>query len=467
MPRQEQSPTAPGPVSKPPLSPDGRRAKKREMDRMNQQRKRQRDREYLQQLQENVQLLQQDKASSLASRLMMQRDRDDQRLRRHRTRMLQIKGLINADLADLGQPEDGPRDDKSDTNALDPSLNSTVSPTVDSSLLLEATSPEPGPDSTFCPPAEKNDSLDALLAELSTPYDGEDDAVFWPPPILDAQAGAVESNSLPSSKPPLAARRSKTWRDIEQLISRTTAQSSASTIVGDTELDMHIIITAAAQGWTQFSQAVMVDARWSCLRELDEKYFAPNYSNVERLAVLTIASQTIGQDMMQQQTTTTTTTMGTCSSNILPPFIKPRPSQLAFPHSVIADCYVWPGFRERLSICHDYYTDVFLHATHTMFRFLWPYDFQDAFRSSSLTGLRHLSPRFLASMQDIRCWTMNSDFFQRWPDFRGDVPVSNPRPAPQPGLHTLWHAFQGRDETEADQDAASDETCFGVWVGGV
>ncbi|OQV10423.1 hypothetical protein CLAIMM_14424 [Cladophialophora immunda] len=447
MPSHAPSPMAS--VPKPQLSTDCRRAKKREMDRMNQQRKRKRDREYLERLQENVQLLQQDKASNLASRLMAERDLNDERMLRHRKRLLQIKGLIEADLADLGQPEDAPSD-RIDPDALGPSPNPMILPVVDPSLL-EAASPEPGLDSSAFLPGEKNDTLDALLAELSAPF-VRDDAVFWPSPMPCAKTGSIESNPLLSSKSALDGRHSKVWRDIELLISHAMPVST----LGDTELDMHIAITAVSQGWTQFSQAVMVDARWSCLRELDEKYFAPNYSKIERLAVLTVASQTIKQDMMQRTT-------GTSPSKILPPFIKPRPSQLAFPHSVIADCYVWPGFRERLSICHDYYTDVFLHATHTMFRFLWPYDFKEAFKLNVQTGLCHLSPRFLASMHDIRCWTMNSDFFQSWPDFRGDVPVSNPEPA-QPSLHTAWYAFQAQEDSETYQDDASNEKCFGVWT---
>ncbi|EXJ75429.1 uncharacterized protein A1O5_02125 [Cladophialophora psammophila CBS 110553] len=288
MPSQEQSPMAS--VLKPQLSADCRRAKKRQMDRMNQQRKRKRDREHLQRLQENVQLLQQDKASSLVSSLMTQRDLNEERMLRHRKRLLQIKGLIEADLADLGQPEDVPSD-KSDADALGSSPNPATFSAVDPSLL-EAASSEPGPDSTCFLSAEKNDALDAFLAELSAP-NVEGDAVTWPPPMLGAMAGAVESSPLPSSQSALDGRHSKIWRYIEQLISHT---KSASTL-GDTELDMHIIITAVSQGWTQFSQAVMVDARWSCLRELDEKYFAPNYNNIERLAILTIASQTIKQDV--------------------------------------------------------------------------------------------------------------------------------------------------------------------------
>lgn len=63
-----------------------------------------------------------------------------------------------------------------------------------------------------------------------------------------------------------------------------------------------------------------------------------------------------------------------------------------------------------------------------MFRFLWPHDFKDTYNIDPRSGLYHLSPQFLSCMQDLRCWTMNSDFLRKYPDFQGDIPISNPLP---------------------------------------
>lgn len=85
-----------------------------------------------------------------------------------------------------------------------------------------------------------------------------------------------------------------------------------------------------------------------------------------------------------------------------------------------------------------------------MFRFLWPYEFHESYSVNPQTGMYHLSPQFIANIQDLRCWTMNSDFFQKYPDFLGDVPVSNPRPAmlTLPDAQMLWYDFQARKDAE-------------------
>ena len=88
-----------------------------------------------------------------------------------------------------------------------------------------------------------------------------------------------------------------------------------------------------------------------------------------------------------------------------------------------------------------------------MFQFLWPHEFKDTYRLDHETGLFRLSPLFISSMQDLRCWTMNSDFLQKYPDFQGDTPITNPRPA----MLTLkdaepqWYYFQAREDAGVNQ----------------
>lgn len=84
-----------------------------------------------------------------------------------------------------------------------------------------------------------------------------------------------------------------------------------------------------------------------------------------------------------------------------------------------------------------------------MFRFIWPHDLKAAFHINPETGLSHFSPRFLEHLQDIRCWTMNSDFLITFPDFRGEIPIWNAGPS---GLlstgvtYSEWYDFNDLEE---------------------
>ena len=88
----------------------------------------------------------------------------------------------------------------------------------------------------------------------------------------------------------------RTWEQVERSIS----QAQQDTLYGVTqkaEFDIHIIITAISVGWEPVAQILPLDARWNCLRQLDENYFVPNYGTVERLVVLIMASQIFKLDV--------------------------------------------------------------------------------------------------------------------------------------------------------------------------
>ncbi len=125
-----------------------------------------------------------------------------------------------------------------------------------------------------------------------------------------------------------------------------------------------------------------------------------------------------------------------------------------------------PGFRERLSCCNDYYTDAFLQATYSCFRFLWPHDIKDAYTLNQRTGLFQISKNFLARIHDLRCWTMDSDFLNKYPDFQGDIPVSNPIP-PHLSLtasQTQFYHFSGRSVADQEEDNLNEGQCGALWL---
>lgn len=87
-----------------------------------------------------------------------------------------------------------------------------------------------------------------------------------------------------------------------------------------------------------------------------------------------------------------------------------------------------------------------------MFQFLWPHDIEDAFNLNPQTNLYQLSKGFLVRFQDLRCWTMNSDFLNKYPDFRGDIPVSNPKPVQLSLTTTELHCYYFINHHMEDQE---------------
>lgn len=334
------------------------------MDRLCQQRKRKRDRENLQRLQENVQLLQQDEGQGLAARLIVDRHQHEERMLRHRKRLLQIQGLIRADLADLSSL------DKEDDSVAQIGRRPTIPPDepIQVSNYPDMMLSEELDESILPSLSDQAPSLEALVSEVTVPSfersaPGRTDQHVAAPP------SAFNNNT--SILPPKDARdgrQCKMWKQVEQLIDQAKPQIPFPSADDGIDLDMHIIVTAVIRSWAQFSQAVRVDARWSCLRELDEKYFKPVYGQVERLAVLTIASQIFKTDVRTPGNTDydldtdlercfTLRNLATAASchplrsqgPVIALFLPGRitgltmcrPSQLAFPHSAIADSYVW------------------------------------------------------------------------------------------------------------------------------
>jgi hypothetical protein len=80
---------------------DEKKAKKRELDRICQRRKRTKDRDERQKLEDRVKFLQQEKDDKFMKQLLLERDRNEERAARQKNRLLQMKALVEADLAEF------------------------------------------------------------------------------------------------------------------------------------------------------------------------------------------------------------------------------------------------------------------------------------------------------------------------------------------------------------------------------
>lgn len=91
---------------------------------------------------------------------------------------------------------------------------------------------------------------------------------------------------------------------------------------------------------------------------------------------------------------------------------------------------VRPAVRQRyLDTPSKYLNDRFMNVLSTKgLRFVWPYSASSAVTISSTTGLLCLSDEFLLRANNLRSFTMASDFFYIYPEFRGDTPQFEPSP---------------------------------------
>lgn len=104
--------------------------------------------------------------------------------------------------------------------------------------------------------------------------------------------------------------------------------------------------------------------------------------------------------------------------------ISNRPSQKFIHHLPHVEYYVWPGFREHLLVWPDKYcNDAALLHLRAHFQFLWPHSPHDLYTFDASNNTYAFAEEFLQRAEDIRCWTVSTDFFASYPELRGEMPV--------------------------------------------
>ena len=86
-----------------------------------------------------------------------------------------------------------------------------------------------------------------------------------------------------------------------------------------------------------------------------------------------------------------------------------------------------PGIREHFLFSPTRYaTNRFMENFRNLLRFAWPHDTQDTYRLDSHSELYSFTPLYLHHQSQIECWQMDPEFFNLFPEFRGDIPTSVP-----------------------------------------
>ncbi|KIW13135.1 hypothetical protein PV08_08322 [Exophiala spinifera] len=180
----------------------------------------------------------------------------------------------------------------------------------------------------------------------------------------------------------------------------------------DVESD-DIPIRAMVEGWEAVERRGPLHPSWNMLRRIDEALF-PRIAKTERLAMLRAMHL-----LLQYHTDSTS-----ARYKRLPPWYIYRPGH-DVPHTYAIEYWAWPPFRQRyISNEHAYCGNDFWYMYETQLRLLWPFDFRDCYTHDLETGLYKPSHLFNERLNDIKCWTMGPDFFQRYPELSSSIPIS-------------------------------------------
>ncbi|RDW74140.1 hypothetical protein BP5796_07582 [Coleophoma crateriformis] len=107
----------------------------------------------------------------------------------------------------------------------------------------------------------------------------------------------------------------------------------------------------------------------------------------------------------------------------MPDWQRPVRSQQINQHPIPIDFFPWPALRDRLVRQHSYYfsTAEFSVYYRQHFKFCWPFRFEDTYCYDSATNSYSISPLFIRYHRDMRCWSMQKRFFEKFPEFVGDI----------------------------------------------
>lgn len=98
-------------------------------------------------------------------------------------------------------------------------------------------------------------------------------------------------------------------------------------------------------------------------------------------------------------------------------------AQSSTKHPVAVDFFAWPTLRDRLVQNHqEIFKNGDLSRCYSEYvRFDWPFAFEDAFFYDERAGQHYPSPLFERYHRDLKYWTVDPKFYQRFPEMKSDI----------------------------------------------
>ncbi|KAI5362875.1 hypothetical protein Slin15195_G102560 [Septoria linicola] len=353
-----------------PASVSLRRLKKREVDRRCQRKARAKKQSHIEYLEALVETLKQQDSSGQVAALHRQLQRTEDERARLATTLGEIQLL-------LGHHESQPDgvDHQSCTSA-----GSHVNPSVDSGVPVQD---------------------EELAIQKSNTYE-------W---IKSAHSCCCSAHVL--RQPGWdAVWQGNYWKFIADVLDERFDWTDDTQPADDDESD-DVLVRAVLEGWDAVEERAPLHPSLQMLRRVDEATFGP-IPMTERLAMLRAMH-------LQLQYHTEPSSE---RHEKLPPWYTYRPSH-HIPHTYAVDYWAWPHFRQRfISNEHTYCGNGFFRMYQEQMRLLWPFEFRDCYTHDLETGLYKPSRLFDERINNINCWTMGPDFFEKFPELSGVIPTN-------------------------------------------
>ncbi|KAL3484206.1 hypothetical protein BJX62DRAFT_230416 [Aspergillus germanicus] len=188
-----------------------------------------------------------------------------------------------------------------------------------------------------------------------------------------------------------------------------TLKFNTMDICSSEELNQDAVIRGVLEGWHSVESRAYSCPLWKIISHIDERIFIHS-GILTRLTMLSTILKML---------------VAVVYRNIfagVPPWYRPRPSQLHFPHSITADYFAWPGLRERLVLSDcEILTDRFFKCFASSFRLSWSHSISSVYVNQPGSELYSFSDEFTKHVADLSTWRMCGTFFSLFPALEEDM----------------------------------------------
>ncbi|KAJ4373781.1 hypothetical protein N0V83_002520 [Neocucurbitaria cava] len=225
----------------------------------------------------------------------------------------------------------------------------------------------------------------------------------------------------PDSSPSSSNVVCPVWKKSNDIFSKVFSYRSSTTTTGNHSLTLlhrsdhaeaGLLYLGIKEGWASLSNEWMQSPALTILKQVDELLFC-HLPNVQRLAAGYKSFKLLKYYLNATKE----------ELDKVPEWLRPSISQSSIKHPVAVDFFAWPTLRDRLVANHrSLFQNGDLSTCYSQYlRFDWPFSFEDAFFNDEITGTYYPSPLFERYHRDLRNWTFDPKFYERFPEMMEDI----------------------------------------------
>ena len=258
---------------------------------------------------------------------------------------------------------------------------------------------------------EWRDSLDEAPVALTSRWDGLRSSNFYDPSFWTVPNPVETSMSEPALPDFVPC---KIWQKANAIYAKIFDFDNRERVSAATTVDSGSLFKFVKDGWDSLTFQERSNPMLQILKEVDQQLFW-DLDPVTKIANL-YKSHLLLKYYFNKQTH---------NLEQMPAWQRPVHLQRVRKHPIPIDFFPWPALRDRLVRHHNYYfaTSEFSVHYRQHFKFSWPFGFDETYRYDPLTNKYQISPLFERYHRDVRCWSLEKVFFQKFPELIGEISV--------------------------------------------